>query len=159
MINYILNYKGGIHMSKIMNKTSYWLLLLTLAISAAFFYLNFRKMGESLFVIIMAILLTYLSIWLVYYLSYYLFKWINRQAAHHPAQLLNLILIISILGFGIYFSNFFVSWSLRILNIISDLITALGYFYFALAIEKTTPKVATLYALAFVFLQTLLTWF
>lgn len=145
-------------MSKIMNRTSYFLLLLVLAVSAIIFNLNFQQMGETLLMAIIAIVLTYCSIWLVYYLSRLLLRWLNRQTVKHATALLNMILSVSLIGFGLYFSSFFINWNVNLLTLLSDLVTALAYFYFANQIEKASPGVATGYALIFVVFQTVLTW-
>lgn len=52
---------------------------------------------------LIGIVLTYCSIWLVYYLLRLLLRWLNRQAVKYLTELLNLILGISLLSFGLYF--------------------------------------------------------
>lgn len=143
-------------MSKIRNKISNILITIVLAMAGVFFALVFPQTNSSILLIVITIPLTYLSIWIVYYFSLYLLKIIKRSDVTKRTELLNTILLISIVSFILMFSNFVIEWNERALAIVSYLITALGYFYFSNEIEKTTPVVATIYSLLVVIIQTLL---
>ncbi|MCO6530107.1 hypothetical protein [Lactobacillus sp.] len=138
-----------------MNKTSQLLLVAVLALSGIFFYFFFEKMANPIITTVLALILTYFSIWIIYSMSQWILKIVKRSDVKKKTELLNTMLIISIISFLLLFSSFVIDWNETLLTIVSDLTTALGYFYFASQVEKTTPKIATIYSLSIILLQSL----
>ncbi|BDR55441.1 hypothetical protein KIMC2_00030 [Xylocopilactobacillus apis] len=111
---------------------------------------------DPILTIILVIPLTYFALWVVYYFSMYLLRLIKRKPVDKKTELLNLILIITLIEFALMFSEFAINWNYQLLTIVSDLVTALSYFFFASNIEQTSQKTAAIYALSITVLQTLL---
>ncbi|WP_317635465.1 hypothetical protein [Xylocopilactobacillus apicola] len=146
-------------MSKIMNKTSLILMIIVMTFAGIFEKDILNQTKGGFLVIIIALILSYFSIWVMYYLSKKWLEIIKRSPVKRTTGLLNMILIITIIGFLLLLSNTVITWNDQLMGIVSNLVTALGYYFFAEKIEKTSPKVAAIYALSIIVIETLLVAF